>query len=372
MSPNRCCTSRRARGLILASAVALALGASHGGPAAQAAGDQQDPRSLTVIEIPESDLKVSAWLNGSRSSYVIGETVHLNVRANEDAYVTVFNTDAQGQTTVVFPNGFQQDNKVSANSVVSIPGPNDDFRLQVGGPAGSNLIKVIASKKPISLIDAAGFVSRGAFRSFDGQPGGLANHLRTVIVASPDAGWAAADLPFTVVSQPEAAPSIIISTVESPALPALAGLLSEENGGFGLQMALGKQAYAIGEPLTLTVVAEKDCKLTLISVDGAGAATVLFPNAAQQETELTAGRVRFLPGAGSKVQYLIAGSSGEQAIVGLCVEEQPDLFTVLFGRSRAAVPVLSDSELNQVLAELDKLPADQVAKAVAVFTVAGQ
>lgn len=335
-------------------------------------------RALTVIEVPSSDLKLDVRLDRQNAVYPIGQDLRLTIRVNKDAYVTVFNTDAMGRTMVVFPNKFAQNNRIRAGETVSIPAPNTRFKLQVGGPLGVNLVKVIASRKRRPLTEAAAFAYSGGFRAYRGRSTGLARHLQAVMQGAPKAGWAMADLPFRVATSTAAigTPSVVVNpapaVVTAGNLSGAVAQLAAVPSGFGLRMTIQGQRFRVGNSLALTVAAEKDCRLHIINVDRKGQATVLFPNRLQEDNLIKAGRIRFLPGSGSGIEYQVAGTPGQQALVALCTLDKPSWIVSLFSRNRAAVPVLSQAELASIVAQIGKTPAAKVGRAVVTYMVEAQ
>ena len=181
--------------------------------------------------MPSSDLAVEVWIDRPSGVYGQGEPVGIYVRPSEAAHVTVFNTNASGATTVVFPNQYQTQNRVAANKVLQLPGPGMQYQLQVGPPYGANLIKVLATKRPVSLLSAAEFAQSGAFRNFRGGPEALARQLNVVAAQAPDAGWANAELTF--VSAPSAGANPAVTVL--PAVPE-----RPTSGNSGPRCAAGK------------------------------------------------------------------------------------------------------------------------------------
>ena len=359
-------------GFVLAiAALALAAGAVAGDEALSKA-----QRTLSAVAVPSSDLAVEVWIDRPSGRYGQGEALGLYVRPNADAYVTVFNTNASGDTTVVFPNQYQSRNRVGANQVLQVPGPGMTWKLQVGPPFGANLIKVLATKRPVALLAAAEFVQTDAFRTFRGDPEKLARQLNVVAAQAPDAGWANAELTFVSAPAAGTGPAVTVLPAvpqqTASGIPALDALLAKESG-FGLQLALHRREYAVGEALTLTAVAERDCALTLLSIDASGESTVLVPNRLEKRPELKAGTVRFMPGAGSAVEYRVSGA-GRQALVGLCAAapEKPGFFAQLFGKSRGAAAVLGSSGVDALVAELGRLPSADLAHAAVGYSVQGR
>ena len=154
-----------------------------------------------------------------------------------------------------------------------------------------------------------------------------------------------------------------------PAPATTAAQIAQPQSGFKLQLILQSAQYKLGEALAMTVTAEKDCRLTLISVDEGGGATVLFPNKLQEDNLMRAGKTRFLPGNDAGVEYRVAGAAGTQTMVALCTEDQPGFLEALFGRTRAAQPVLTQQNLQSLVADIDKLPAAKVGRAAAAYAV---
>ena len=352
--------------------------------AVQAADEKLTPeqRMITAAPLPSSDLKLDLWIDKTNGVYGAGESVQIYARASADAYVTIFNVNARGETTVVFPNSFHKQNFVQAGQLLQVPGPREDYQLTVNAPYGVNLIKALATKRQVSLFESSQLMQNGAFRTFQGGPKGLARQLQLVAKKEPRAGWGEAQLPFTVAPSAVTAgvPSVIVAPVAPPPPSALSGIpaldeLLSARGGFRLQIAMQRDDYRAGEPLSLTAVAEKDCQLTLVDVDERRLGTVLLPNRFEDEDKtraLKAGVTQFLPSNNSNVQYSATGE-GRHALVGFCVAEKPGFWSSLFGKSRAqsraAVTVLGASDFATAIAEIAKQPAENVARAAIGYRV---
>ena len=83
--------------------------------------------------------------------YRIGDRLRLALRCEQDGYVTVFDVGTSGQATMIFPNHFQRSNRVYAGQAITIPSGSARFVINVGGPPGVDVIKVIATRQPLSL-----------------------------------------------------------------------------------------------------------------------------------------------------------------------------------------------------------------------------
>ena len=177
-------------GAMVMSAVAF-----HVGVAAEQAAEGPLSRSLTVeqaaiydVQPParpdtgrDDGLEVLAWVDRPDYTYAAGEDVQVFVETNKDAYVTVLNVDPAGEATVLFPNQYQSDNFVAAGRALKVPDPGSSFRIVVSGTVGTELLKVIASTRPIPLFEARQLVEAGPFQVVRAQPVRIARSLAVVM-----------------------------------------------------------------------------------------------------------------------------------------------------------------------------------------------
>jgi hypothetical protein len=126
-------------------------------------------------------------------TYVIGETVGLRLTTNEDAYVTVLAVGPTGRVSRLFPNPYQPDNHLFANQPVQIGGGGSSAQVVANGVAGVELIKVIASSRPLTTIPESHLQGRGHFRAVTG---GVETLMRDLQVVSDQA--AQGSIRFTV------------------------------------------------------------------------------------------------------------------------------------------------------------------------------
>ena len=186
---------RRFGGAVLLAAGCLAL---TGG--AWAAGD--GARDLTVeqaavhaVTAPApaaggtGGLAVTAWVDQADNTYAVGESVRLFVKPSKDAYVTVLNVGPSGQTTMLFPNAYQKDNRVSGGRTIEIPSRESGSRIRVQPPVGRELIKVVASTSPVPLFPAAKMRSAGPFATLDGGARSAARDLQVTMDTQANQEW---------------------------------------------------------------------------------------------------------------------------------------------------------------------------------------
>jgi Domain of unknown function (DUF4384) len=157
-----------------------------------AAAQVATPRNLTIEQAGAAAAGVprrgalQVTLNPDRADaiYAIGETVRLMLITSEDAYVTVLDIGPTGQVTQLFPSPFQPDNRVFADTPVEIGGSNSGARVTVTGPVGAELVKVIASSKPVTVVSESQLAGSGAFRTVKG---GVRTVLRNLEVVADQA-----------------------------------------------------------------------------------------------------------------------------------------------------------------------------------------
>lgn len=103
-------------------------------------------------------LQVELW--SEKDEYRFGEKFTLNVRVNQDCYLTLIEVGPEGKATVIFPNHYSQGNAVKAGLVYKLPDPSAGFEFEVSPPAGLQLVRAIASKEPsVDLKDVMGRTS---------------------------------------------------------------------------------------------------------------------------------------------------------------------------------------------------------------------
>jgi hypothetical protein len=137
--------------LTLALAVAFAGGARADEDMARDLVPAQKPLYELGGISPESGLAVDAWVDRPERTYTVGQRLKVFVRPKETSYITVLNVGSSGRVAVIFPNFFQRDMQVSAGQTVKVPADGAGWRIEVAGPPGVEVIKVIASREPLRL-----------------------------------------------------------------------------------------------------------------------------------------------------------------------------------------------------------------------------
>lgn len=286
-------------------------------------------RPMAEIAAPSSDLKVSAWVDRSDGTYRFGDQVVLNVKVDQDAYVTVLDVGTSGKVHVIFPNRFQKDNRVMAGEVIKIPDPRADFAFEVQGPAGTELLKVIATQGQQPLFEDNSTEPAGPYKVLKATAPTVAKDLQVVLREEHTNRWTEYDQVIRIV------PPALSGQTPPPARPAVpvsggvanSAVQRTDDGRlepFGLHLRTERLVYPIGAKARVMVTAERDCALTLVDVGTSGKVFVLFPNRYQQDNRIRAGETVTIPGDAAPVDYQVGGPAGVEALIGICrTDNQP-------------------------------------------------
>jgi len=309
------CRSHLAR-LSLALAVAgFAAGLARAETAEEMARDLV-PAQKPLYEIggitSEAGLAVDAWVDRPERTYAVGQRLKVFVRPKQTAYITVLNVGSSGRVAVIFPNFYQRDMKVRAGQTVKIPADSANWSIDVAGPPGVEVIKVIASGEPLQLpeiLKLAGATAQQPILSL-GRSG--EEVARDLVPQIKNPAGAAGILPGGVRS-------LLVRVLPRGAAAPLPPFESQQlSGAFGLMLRTERPVYRIGETVRVAVAVEKDCHLTLISVGTSGRAIRLFPNQFQTDNVVRAGQMVIVPSPRSPIQFTARGPAGIEGLVATC------------------------------------------------------
>ena len=115
---------------------------------------------------PDPDFKVAVSLN--KYTFRDGEEMSMEITSTQDCYITVLSVSAEDTVYVLLPHEYRRDNFLRAGGRMSLPGEEERrmgityrVRLPEGMERATELIKVIATKRPCSL--GAGWEKAGGF-----------------------------------------------------------------------------------------------------------------------------------------------------------------------------------------------------------------
>ena len=94
-----------------------------------------DPATRTVNIVEKGGLKISC----DKSSYQDGDTMQMTVEVPKDGYLRVYGVNANGDTTVLFPNKFAQEDKVTTGAL-TLPGQDAKYDFKLSLDAGQSQV----------------------------------------------------------------------------------------------------------------------------------------------------------------------------------------------------------------------------------------
>ena len=104
-----------------------------------------DPQTKSLIINPTTDLEVRMWADkgGSEPAYRVGEKVQLYFEVSENAFITIFDIDPNGNITKLFPNHQQSNDYVRRNRVYRVP---DGYDILAAPPTGEETLLIVATR----------------------------------------------------------------------------------------------------------------------------------------------------------------------------------------------------------------------------------
>ena len=140
-------------------------------------------------------------LTSDKDTYRQGDSPLFTIVSARDCFLTLTNVDEKGEGTVLFPNRFQQENRVRPNVEVALPGANAPFQYRMKDKGVETVIAVCTdTNKGVDGIQhdftRSAFTSipnytRSVARSIAVEPKGpspTATHARPTKPAGPAAG----------------------------------------------------------------------------------------------------------------------------------------------------------------------------------------
>jgi hypothetical protein len=259
------------------------------------------------------DFAVDAWVDNPDLVYRVGQQLKVYVRPKHNAYITVLNVGSSGRVSVIFPNYYQQTDKVYAGQTVVIPAETAGWRIDVAGPPGVDFIQVIATRERLNLAE----LKRLSVSSADSP----------ILSLDRSADDVARDL-VPQLKQPHGGAGLGIGAVKNLLVRVLpprgAGLQAPPfagqklGGAFGLTLRPERPIYKIGDSVRVAVAVQKDCQLSLLSVGTSGRAVRLFPSKHQPYGVLRAGQTLIVPSPEAPIEFKAEGPAGVEALMATC------------------------------------------------------
>lgn len=120
------------------------------------AADLADARPLVLTASASASFGLKAAHGGAlaltsdRDFYRQGDTPVFTVVASADCFLTLSNVDGKGRGAVLFPNKFQQNNKIRADRPFEFPGPDASFQFRMQDRGVETVIAVCTPDQRIA------------------------------------------------------------------------------------------------------------------------------------------------------------------------------------------------------------------------------
>lgn len=161
-----------------------------------------------IVNPAQPDLAVSVRVDKDQSgnsnpTYRVGENIRISTTVNRDAYVYLFNVDANGEVTQILPNRLSSSNFVKANTTTVFPAAGANFTFTVGEDIGLNKVLALASLTQLDLDQISSFKTQQdqfATVTARGQQQ-LAQALSIIVNPLPQNSWVSDTAFFTVTGR---------------------------------------------------------------------------------------------------------------------------------------------------------------------------
>lgn len=108
-----------------------------------------------VTQPEQQDLDISIIPDrGNGGRYYDGEELVLYFSSESDCYVKVYYVGVDGSVALIFPNQFEFNNFMPADTLHHIPNENWAFAFLLGAPYGAETIKIVAQTRQFTDIDS--------------------------------------------------------------------------------------------------------------------------------------------------------------------------------------------------------------------------
>ncbi|NOY68238.1 MAG: protein kinase [Deltaproteobacteria bacterium] len=105
-----------------------------------------------LFNFGQADTTALYQIRISGSNFRIGERIVYTIESRKDCYVTLLDFTTGGELIQLFPNGFNRDSHIMANTTYNIPSQGS---FEVTGPWGSETVIGFASESPFDLTGSS-------------------------------------------------------------------------------------------------------------------------------------------------------------------------------------------------------------------------
>lgn len=135
-----------------------------------------------------------------KTTYMVGETIVISVRASQSCYLTLYDISTVGEVTQIFPNKYAARNFIEAGHVYPIPDDTDEFDFEITGPSGMERVRAVCTIEDVNLIDNRKVDSSEAYpRIKEEKRGEFDDSLNAKLEVMPTERWTESSITFKVV-----------------------------------------------------------------------------------------------------------------------------------------------------------------------------
>ncbi|MFO0819462.1 MAG: caspase family protein [Pirellulales bacterium] len=120
------------------------------------AQERATPRAAFVEEVQNTNqaFLVRVSVDHEDCVYREGDTLTATVRSSASGYLYLFYRTESGKVSCLFPNKYQEDNRIQANTNTVVP-PTEGatFRIRIAAPFGKEVLKAVVTKERLKVDD---------------------------------------------------------------------------------------------------------------------------------------------------------------------------------------------------------------------------
>jgi len=275
-------------------------------------GEEKAAR-LGVEEMHKTDfsLSLSSGKSAEGDVYEIGDKIEFSFISDKDCFVTLLDFTPSGKIYVLFPNKWVKDNFVKAGERVVVPAAGQQFAMKLGGPAGVDIVKAIATNVETKILDPENQKLFGPFSVLEDSK--VATRDIILFEEEPEAATAAPETPleWTVASL------AVFTKGESP-----------EKGGFGVAIEddwiakiwADRDAFLTGESIFVKLQSNRPATVvSLVNTGASGRENILLPEGV--EKSVLPGAITILPGKQDKWKLIAATEPGVDVLTAVLRDE---------------------------------------------------
>lgn len=265
---------------------------------------------LGVEEMHKTDfvLSLESGKTAEGDIYAIGDKIEFKFTSDQDCYVTLLDFTPSGKIYVLFPNKWVTNNFVKAGESITVPAAGQKFSMKVGGPAGVDVVKAIATNVETKILDPDNQKLVGPFTALEDAKAAT----RDIILFEEEA-----EVPADVPLKWAAASLAVFTKGDVP-----------EKGGFGVTLQDGwivkawadRDAFLTGEAIFVKLQSNRSATLvSLVNKGASGNENVLLPEGVVRG--VVPGAITVLPGKEDKWKLIAASEPGLDTVTAVLRDE---------------------------------------------------